>query len=120
VFDSGGGGLGIFLFSTMSRPVLRPTQPPIQWVQGFLSLGVKRPVREADHSSPSSTEVKNAWSYTSTPQYVFMARCLVKHSENFTVTCTGHKVTYVMKIHITESNRLFDSPSSYTEFYDTK
>jgi hypothetical protein len=28
--------------------------------------GVKRPVREADHSLPSSAEVKNAWSYTST------------------------------------------------------
>jgi hypothetical protein len=29
--------------------------------------GVKRPGREADHSSPSSAKVKNAWSYTSTP-----------------------------------------------------
>jgi hypothetical protein len=29
-------------------------------------LGVKRPGREADHSSPSSADVKNAWSYTST------------------------------------------------------
>jgi hypothetical protein len=41
-------------------------QPPIQWVSGTLSLGVKRPGREADHSPPSSAEVKNAWSYTST------------------------------------------------------
>jgi len=32
---------------------------------GALSLGVKRPGREADHSPPSSAEVKNAWSYTS-------------------------------------------------------
>jgi hypothetical protein len=32
-----------------------------------LSLGVKRPGHEADHSLPSSAEVKNAWSYTSTP-----------------------------------------------------
>jgi hypothetical protein len=31
------------------------------------SLGVKRPGREADHSPPSSAEVKNAWRYTSTP-----------------------------------------------------
>jgi hypothetical protein len=46
---------------------LGPTQPPIQWVPGALSLGVKRPGREADHSPPSSAEVKNAWSYTSTP-----------------------------------------------------
>jgi len=28
---------------------------------------LKRPEREADHSSTSSTEVKNAWSYTSIP-----------------------------------------------------
>jgi hypothetical protein len=29
-------------------------------------VGVKRPGREADHSRPSSAEVKDAWSYTST------------------------------------------------------
>jgi len=29
--------------------------------------GAKRPGREADHSTPSSAEVKNVWSYTSTP-----------------------------------------------------
>jgi len=34
-----------------------------------LSLGVKRTEREADHSLSSSSEVKNAWSYTSTPKY---------------------------------------------------
>jgi len=39
-------------------------------------------------SPPSSAEFKNAWSYTSTPQYVFMARCLVKHGDNFTFTLT--------------------------------
>jgi hypothetical protein len=33
-------------------------QPPIQWVPGDLSLGVKRPGREADHSPPSSAEVE--------------------------------------------------------------
>jgi hypothetical protein len=30
----------------------------IQWVLGALSLGVERPGREADHSPPSSVEVK--------------------------------------------------------------
>jgi hypothetical protein len=58
-------GLGIFLFTTASRTVLVPTQPPIQWVPGALSLAVKRRAREADHSPPSSAKVKNAWSYTS-------------------------------------------------------
>jgi hypothetical protein len=48
-------------------------QPPIQWVPGALSLGVKRPGREADHSPPASVEVKRMWIYTSTPSYAFMA-----------------------------------------------
>jgi hypothetical protein len=37
---------------------LGPTQLPIQWVPGALSLGVKRAGREADYSPPSSAEVK--------------------------------------------------------------
>jgi hypothetical protein len=78
-------GLGVFLFDTMFRPALGPTQPPVRWVPGVLSLEVKRPEREADHSAPSSAEVKNAWSYTSIPQYAFMAWCLVKHGDNFTL-----------------------------------
>jgi hypothetical protein len=70
-----------FLFSTSSRPALRPTQPPIQWVRGALSSGLKRTRREADHSPPASVEVKEMWIYTSTPPYVFMAL-------NFTYTET--------------------------------
>jgi hypothetical protein len=42
-----------------------PASYPMGIVDSF--LGVKRPGREADHSGPSSAEVKNAWSYTSTP-----------------------------------------------------
>jgi hypothetical protein len=34
-------GLGIFIFTTASRTALGPTQPPIQWVPGALSLGGK-------------------------------------------------------------------------------
>jgi hypothetical protein len=51
-------GLGIFHFTTASRTALGPTKPPIQWVRGALSVAVKRPGREADHSPPSSAEVK--------------------------------------------------------------
>jgi hypothetical protein len=51
-------GLGIFLFTTVSRPALGPTQPPIQRVPGALSIGVKRPGHEGDHSPPFSAEVK--------------------------------------------------------------
>jgi hypothetical protein len=50
-----------------------PTQTPIQWVPGALSLRIMRPGREADHSPPSSADVKNAW-------------CLVTHRDIFTFT----------------------------------
>jgi hypothetical protein len=53
-------GLRIFLFTTVSRPALGPTQLPIQWVPEGLYLGLKRHGSEADHSPPSSAEVKNA------------------------------------------------------------
>jgi len=46
------------------------------WVPGALSLGIKQPRHEADHSHPSSAEVKNKWN--STPPYIFMAWCLIK------------------------------------------
>jgi hypothetical protein len=60
-------GLGIFLFTTVSRPALGPTQSPTHWVQEALSLEVKRSRCESDHSLPYSAKMKNAWSYTSTP-----------------------------------------------------
>jgi hypothetical protein len=40
------------------RPALGPTDPPIQWSSGALSLGVKRPGHDADHSPQSSSGVK--------------------------------------------------------------
>jgi hypothetical protein len=43
--------------SLSSRPALRSTQPPIQWVTASFP-GVKRPGRGVDHPLPSSIEVK--------------------------------------------------------------
>jgi hypothetical protein len=51
-------GLGIFLFTNAFRTALGPTQLHVQWVPGALSLGVKLPGRDADHSAPSNAEVK--------------------------------------------------------------
>jgi hypothetical protein len=65
--------VGSRIFSTLSRPALGPTEPPIQWVPGAISPGVKQQGREADHSPPASAEVKKMQIYTSTPPYVFMA-----------------------------------------------
>jgi hypothetical protein len=81
---------------TASRPTLGPTQPPTQWVLGDLTLGVKRPGREADHSPPTSFEVKNAWSYTSTSPVRLMTWCLVNHRKKcifltFTLHCLNFR-----------------------------
>jgi hypothetical protein len=41
--------------------------------------GGKTTGHEADHSPPSSAEVKNAWNCNSTSQYAFMECCIVEH-----------------------------------------
>jgi hypothetical protein len=81
-------GLEIFPFDTASRPALELTQPPIQWVPGALSLGVKRLESEADHSSPSSTEVKECVELYLHFLKVFTAWCLIKHRENLPLSFT--------------------------------
>jgi hypothetical protein len=57
---------------------------------GAVFLGVKRPGHEADHSPPSSAEVKNVWSLTSTLQYNFMVSCSIKS--------TGATLLYVLSV----------------------
>jgi hypothetical protein len=52
-------GQEIFHFLIAFSPALGPTQPPIKWVPGAVPLEVKRQELEADHSPPSSAEVKN-------------------------------------------------------------
>jgi hypothetical protein len=104
-WDSIPGAGGEFSLHTASRLVLRPAQPPIQRVPGALSLVVKRPEIEANHSPPSSAEVNNAWSCTSTPQYVFMAWYVVEHRDDFTfylyllftVIFISYQVTAIIK-----------------------
>jgi len=46
-------------FTFIINCLICSTQPPVQWVAGVLNPGVKRAGREADHSPPSSAEVKN-------------------------------------------------------------
>jgi hypothetical protein len=47
----------VFLPSDTFRSAVWPTQPPVQWVLGVLSPGVKPPRREADHSPPGTASV---------------------------------------------------------------
>jgi hypothetical protein len=54
-FPAGDGNFSLHRVQNGSAP---PLQPPIQWVPGALSLGVKRPGRKADHSPTPNAEVK--------------------------------------------------------------
>jgi hypothetical protein len=67
--SSGLGSVKNIFFFQSSRQALMSTQPPIQRIPGGggSSSEVKRPGHEADHSPPTSAEVKKMWIYTSTP-----------------------------------------------------
>jgi hypothetical protein len=80
-------GAGNFSLTTVSRPALGSTQPPIQWVAGTLFLGVKRPGREADHSSLSSVEVKECVElYHHSPSTPSWRGAQLKHRDNLKAT----------------------------------
>jgi hypothetical protein len=61
--------VGSRIFSSPRRPD-RLWGPPSLLSNGY--QGVKRTGREADHSPPTSAEVKKIWIYTSILPYVFM------------------------------------------------
>jgi hypothetical protein len=84
--DSNTAGAGNFCLHHVSRPALGPTQPDIQWVPGTLSLGVKRPEREADHFHLVLGS-NNEWNYTSTPLLYLRGLVLSqKHRDNLNLT----------------------------------
>jgi hypothetical protein len=73
-------GGGWEFFSSPGRPEQFWGPPSLlsNGVTGSLSLGVKRPMHEADHSPHLVPRSKKAWSYISTPQYASMAWYSVK------------------------------------------
>jgi hypothetical protein len=71
VLECRGSNTSIGKSSTASLLALEPTQPPIQWVTKAISLGVKRPGRQADHSLPSSAKINNVGAI---PAFLFSLR----------------------------------------------
>jgi hypothetical protein len=59
VQTSNPGSLKIYLYSTASRPGLRPSQQSIQWVLGTFPTNIERPERETRRTSPCSTKEHN-------------------------------------------------------------
>jgi len=74
----------IFIYSQSSSLALGPTQTPIQWIPGFFP-GSKAVRRDADHSSPPSTEVKVSGTITLLPLYTFTSWTGTTQSYYFTV-----------------------------------
>lgn len=76
-------------------PTLEPTEPYIQLMLRALSLGVKRPKREAGFPPPSSAEIKNAWLYAFilhvTQWRVMFGPKPLKDRENLCATCLSDK-----------------------------
>jgi hypothetical protein len=76
----------------------------MQWRRSAWTVILRRCINcwghEADHSSASSAEVKNVWSYTSTPLYVSTAWGLVKHRDTFylILSVSNAEVTYSLSV----------------------
>jgi len=98
-----GIGKGSFLFAIPSRPGLGPTQPSIQGVPAAPFPGVKQPVREVDHSSPSNADAKNAWSYTSALPLRLHGSVLIKHRRNLLLTF----------LYVTAANNTFQNKNKF-------
>jgi hypothetical protein len=60
-------GQEMFIFPKRSKPDMHPTWLPIQSVPGVILPGVERSERGAVQSFPSSSYVKNRWTYTFIP-----------------------------------------------------
>jgi hypothetical protein len=71
-------GLGIFLFTTGSRPALGLTQPSVQWVPAALFLGYSgRGVKLTTHL-PLVPRSKNRGAIPPLPKYAFLVWCSFK------------------------------------------
>jgi hypothetical protein len=77
-----------FSLTSVSRPALRTTQPPVQWVPTVLSRGKARPGRDADHSPHLMPRSRLSRSYTSLqappwrvaglPCFIMAFTCVIK------------------------------------------
>ena len=72
-----------FGMSVCDLETLTKMRPRPDW--GCCAIKRNHPERDGSHSPPSSTEVKNEWSYTSIPPYAFMTWTVTLHCTFFFV-----------------------------------
>jgi hypothetical protein len=88
---------------------------------GGYSLGVKWAERESDQSPPSSTEVKTCEElHLHTPQYVFMAWCLVKHRDNFNFTLILQQLMFIWHLCVASRVPKQDAQNFYQNYYSER
>jgi hypothetical protein len=87
--------------TTVSRPAQRPAQPPMEWVPGAFSPGVKRLEREADYLYPYSANVKNGAIVSSTCGQPNRLKC---HHNPFEGPCWDPQFTWVMGLPVQKKN----------------
>jgi hypothetical protein len=87
------------LFTTASTSVLGSTHSPIQWVPGALSLVVKQPGRETDHSPPPSAQVKECVElYLHFPYTPSWRGANLKHRDSFSFTFNIISIRWPVRI----------------------
>jgi len=73
-----GAMLGIFLSPPRPYRLWCPYSLIPSGYRRLFTPVVKRLKHKTEHSLPYSADVKNVWSFTTAPQYVFMSWCLIK------------------------------------------
>jgi hypothetical protein len=102
-------GKRIFPLSSVSRPALGPTQPPVQWVPGVFSPGVKRGRGVTLTTHPHlATRSGMSRSYTSSPPCAYVAcsgtalLCLLQSTYILTVSSQNYSsATHVLVLNFT-------------------
>jgi hypothetical protein len=92
--DDWGIGVIVLVGSTISRLVLGLTLPPIQWISGAPSLGIKCMGHEADHLPWTSAKFKKPWIYTPTSPYIFMMQHFISYAQGELNTFFPSTISY--------------------------
>jgi hypothetical protein len=83
-------GAGVFLFFTVFRPSLGPTQVPIQCVPAAFFPGLMRRGHEADNSPLSIAKVKNVGTIPPLPHTSSWPGALLTMWANLALLCYSH------------------------------
>lgn len=80
-----------FSFYAVSKPTLIPTSGLFTGSRN-LFVQKQRSGRTSEHSTPTSTQVKNSWIYTSTLLFIFIACCLIRDRNRITLVHREQKL----------------------------